>query len=101
LREQIDQFFMFEEIVGTSRALQAIVSRVVKVAPPIPACLSQARLARSKISSRAIHERSARSQRAFVSVNCAALTPSLISSELFANPSATAARTERQYFDVA
>jgi transcriptional regulator with PAS, ATPase and Fis domain len=33
LREQIDQAFMFEEIVGTSSALQGVLSRVMKVAP--------------------------------------------------------------------
>jgi transcriptional regulator with GAF, ATPase, and Fis domain len=38
---------------------------------------------RLELVARAIHKRSRRSQRAFVSVNCAALAPSLISSELF------------------
>jgi sigma54-dependent transcription regulator len=38
---------------------------------------------RLELVARAVHKRSRRSQRAFVSVNCAALTPSLISSELF------------------
>src|SRR4029077_15721054 len=33
LREQIDQAFMFEEIVGTSSGLQGVLSRVTKVAP--------------------------------------------------------------------
>jgi len=33
LREQIDQAFMFEEIVGSSPALQAVLSNILKVAP--------------------------------------------------------------------
>jgi transcriptional regulator with GAF, ATPase, and Fis domain len=33
LREQVDQAFMFEEIVGASSALQEVLSRVMKVAP--------------------------------------------------------------------
>jgi transcriptional regulator with GAF, ATPase, and Fis domain len=33
LREQIDQAFMFEEIVGTSSGLQGVLSRLMKVAP--------------------------------------------------------------------
>jgi hypothetical protein len=45
LREQIDQAFMFEEIVGTSSALQGVLSRLMKeLLPPIPAFLLVERL---------------------------------------------------------
>jgi PAS domain S-box-containing protein len=84
LREEIDRVSMFEEILGTSQALQAVVSRVVKVAPTDSSVLITGETGTGKeLIARAIHKRSARSQRAFVSVNCAALAPSLISSELF------------------
>jgi len=84
LREQIDQAFMFEEIVGTSSALQGVLSRVTKVAPTDSSVLVSGETGTGKeLVARAIHKRSRRSQRAFVSVNCAALAPSLISSELF------------------
>src|SRR5258707_682719 len=84
LREQIDQAFMFEEIVGTSSALQAVLSRLMKVAPTDSSVLVSGETGTGKeLVARAIHKRSRRSQRAFVSVNCAALAPSLISSELF------------------
>jgi PAS domain S-box-containing protein len=84
LREQIDQAFMFEEIVGTSSALQEVLSRVVKVAPTDSSVLVSGETGTGKeLVARAIHKRSRRSQRAFVSVNCAALAPTLISSELF------------------
>ena len=84
LREQIDQAFMFEEIVGTSSALQEVLSRIVKVAPTDSSVLVRGETGTGKeLVARAIHKRSRRSQRAFVSVNCAALAPSLISSELF------------------
>ncbi|HWO03001.1 MAG TPA: sigma 54-interacting transcriptional regulator, partial [Blastocatellia bacterium] len=84
LREQIDQAFMFEEIVGTSSALQGVLSRVMKVAPTDSSVLISGETGTGKeLVARAIHKRSRRSQRAFVSVNCAALAPSLISSELF------------------
>jgi PAS domain S-box-containing protein len=84
LREQIDQAFMFEEIVGASLALQGVLSRLMKVAPTDSSVLISGETGTGKeLVARAIHKRSRRSQRAFVSVNCAALTPSLISSELF------------------
>jgi len=84
LREQIDQAFMFEEIVGTSLALQGVLSRVTKVAPTDSSVLISGETGTGKeLIARAIHKRSRRSQRAFVSVNCAALAPTLISSELF------------------
>jgi transcriptional regulator with GAF, ATPase, and Fis domain len=84
LREQIDQAFMFEEIVGTSPGLQGVLSRVMKVAPTDSSVLVSGETGTGKeLIARAIHKRSRRSQRAFVSVNCAALAPSLISSELF------------------
>src|SRR6267378_2927986 len=84
LREQIDQAFMFEEIVGTSSALQGVLSRVMKVAPTDSSVLISGETGTGKeLVARAIHKRSHRSQRAFVSVNFAALAPSLISSELF------------------
>jgi PAS domain S-box-containing protein len=84
LREQIDQAFMFEEIVGTSSALQGVLSRLMKVAPTDSSVLISGETGTGKeLVARAIHKRSRRSERAFVSVNCAALAPSLISSELF------------------
>jgi PAS domain S-box-containing protein len=84
LREQIDQAFMFEEIVGTSSALQGVLSRLVKVAPTDSSVLVSGETGTGKeLVARAIHKRSRRAQRPFVSVNCAALAPSLISSELF------------------
>jgi transcriptional regulator with GAF, ATPase, and Fis domain len=75
---------MFEEIVGTSQALQAVLSRVIKVAPTDSGVLITGETGTGKeLIARAIHKRSRRSERAFVSVNCAALAPSLIFSELF------------------
>jgi PAS domain S-box-containing protein len=84
LREEVDQAFMFEEIVGTSSGLQRVLSRVMKVAPTDSSVLVTGESGTGKeLVARAIHKRSRRSQRAFVSVNCAALAPSLIASELF------------------
>jgi len=84
LRDEIDRASMFEEVVGTSKALEAVLSRIAKVAPTDSTVLITGETGTGKeLFARAIHKRSDRSERAFVSVNCAALAPSLISSELF------------------
>ena len=84
LREQIDQALMFEEVVGTSLALRAVLARVAKVAPADSTVLLTGETGTGKeLIARAIHKRSRRSPHAFVSVNCAAIPSSLIASELF------------------
>ena len=81
---KIDQSAMSEEIVGTSSALRAVLSRVAKVAPTDSTVLLTGETGTGKeLIARAIHKRSPRSSRAFVSVNCAAIPHELIASELF------------------
>jgi PAS domain S-box-containing protein len=84
LKEEIDQTSMFEEIVGVSPALRAVLSRVSKVAPTDSTVLVTGETGTGKeLIARAVHKRSQRSSRAFVSVNCAAIPRDLIGSELF------------------
>ncbi|HYT22460.1 MAG TPA: sigma-54 dependent transcriptional regulator [Candidatus Polarisedimenticolia bacterium] len=84
LREETDQASMFEEIVGTSAALQRVLSLVSKVAPTDASVLITGETGTGKeLVARAIHRRSQRSSKSFVSVNCAAIPRDLIASELF------------------
>jgi PAS domain S-box-containing protein len=84
LREHIDQAFMFEEIVGSSPALQTVLSSIVKVAPTDSTVLITGETGTGKeLIARAIHKHSQRSGQAFISVNCASIPSSLIASELF------------------
>jgi PAS domain S-box-containing protein len=84
LREEIDKTSMFEEIVGSSEALRKVLLQVAKVAPTDSTVLIIGETGTGKeLVARAIHKRSSRSARAFVSVNCAAIPQSLIASELF------------------
>jgi len=84
LREQIDQVFMFEEIVGSSPALKTVLSSIVKVAPTDSTVLITGETGTGKeLVARGIHKASRRSDQAFISVNCAAIPSSLIASELF------------------
>jgi formate hydrogenlyase transcriptional activator len=84
LREEIDKASMFEEIVGTSTALKSVLSRISKVAPSDSTVLITGETGTGKeLVARAIHRRSDRASRAFVSVNCAAIPRDLVASELF------------------
>jgi PAS domain S-box-containing protein len=84
LREEIDKASMFEEIVGASKPLKAVLSRIANVAPTDSTVLITGETGTGKeLIARAVHKRSRRSAGPFVSVNCAALAPTLVSSELF------------------
>jgi len=84
LREEIDRSSMFEEIVGCSAALRQVLAQVAKVAPTDSTVLISGETGTGKeLIARAVHKRSNRSARAFIRVNCAAISPSLITSELF------------------
>jgi len=84
LREELDKASMFEEIVGASTALRAVLGRVAKVAPTDSTVLITGETGTGKeLIARAVHKRSQRGSRPFVSVNCAAVPKDLIASELF------------------
>jgi transcriptional regulator with GAF, ATPase, and Fis domain len=84
LRDKEDRVSAFEEVVGASVALRAVLSRVSKVSPTDSTVLLTGETGTGKeVIARAIHKRSRRSSRAFVSVNCGAIPASLIASELF------------------
>jgi formate hydrogenlyase transcriptional activator len=84
LREDIDRASMFEEIVGSSPALQRVLTQVTKVASTDATVLILGETGTGKeLIARAIHKRSRRAGGAFIRVNCAAIPPSLIASELF------------------
>src|SRR5215475_1920133 len=75
---------MIDDIVGSSPVLQAVLSSIVRVAPTDATVLISGETGTGKeLIARAIHKRSRRSDQAFVNVNCAAIPPSLIASELF------------------
>jgi PAS domain S-box-containing protein len=84
LKDEIDQASMFEEIVGTSEVLRRVLVQVAKVAPTDSTVLISGETGTGKeLIARAIHRRSQRSSRPFVSVNCGAIPAGLIGSELF------------------
>ena len=84
LREEVDKVSMFEEIVGSSEPLRQVLVQVAKVAATDSTVLILGETGTGKeMIARAIHRRSKRANRAFIRVNCAAIPPTLIASELF------------------
>jgi PAS domain S-box-containing protein len=84
LREEVDRFSMFEEIIGSCEPMRQVLKQVAKVAPSDSTVLILGETGTGKeLIARAFHRRSNRAARAFVRVNCAAIPQSLIASELF------------------
>ena len=82
--EEISNASMFEEVLGTSSALQNVLALAAKVAPTDSTVLIMGETGTGKeLIARATHKRSKRAERSFVSVNCAAIPSALIMSELF------------------
>jgi formate hydrogenlyase transcriptional activator len=84
LKEEIKSHHDFDEIVGESDALRLALTRLGQVAPMNSSVLLLGPTGTGKeLFARALHERSRRHARALVRVNCAALPPTLVESELF------------------
>ncbi len=74
----------FEDIIGSSPALRVAMARIQEVAPTGASVVILGETGTGKeLFARAVHNRSARRERPFVSVNCAALPSTLIETELF------------------
>jgi len=84
LREEVREVLAFGDIIGESPALKGALRQVERVAPTDASVLLLGETGTGKeLIARAIHKRSKRSSRAFISVNCAAIPSSIVASELF------------------
>jgi formate hydrogenlyase transcriptional activator len=84
LREEIKLEYDYRDIVGKSAALKRVLGQIEQVAPTDATVLLLGETGTGKgVAARAIHDISSRKSRPFMQVNCAALTPTLIESELF------------------
>jgi transcriptional regulator with GAF, ATPase, and Fis domain len=82
--EEIKVEYNYGEILGHSSAIKTILSQVEQVAPTDSAVLIQGETGTGKeLLARAIHRLSSRNEEAMVKINCAAIPPTLIESELF------------------
>jgi transcriptional regulator with GAF, ATPase, and Fis domain len=105
LKEEIQSYHDFDEIVGESEALRLALTRLGQVAPMNATVLLLGETGSGKeLFARAVHDRSRRRSRALVCVNCAVLPATLVESELFGHEKGafTGAVTLRQgRFEVA
>jgi DNA-binding NtrC family response regulator len=84
LREQLEERFGFDQIVGESAAMQQVLSTVARVADSNATVLIQGESGTGKeLVARALHQLSPRQRARFVAVSCAALPESLLEAELF------------------
>jgi formate hydrogenlyase transcriptional activator len=84
LREEIHREHNFDEIVGSSAPLRALLRQVEQVAPTDSTVLITGETGTGKeLIARAIHSRSPRQERPLVKVNCSAISAGLVESELF------------------
>lgn len=82
--QEFKERFHFDNIVGRSRAIRDILVKVVKIAPTDAIVLITGESGTGKeLVARAVHANSRRAHRPFVTVNCAAITETLLESELF------------------
>lgn len=84
LREQLDQRYQFDNIVGRSAAMREIFHTVERVAPTRTTVLLAGESGVGKdMIARAIHQHSPRKNHSFVKINCTAIPENLMESELF------------------
>ena len=84
LREQVDERYGLENIVGESASLREVLDTIRQVAPSSANVLIEGESGTGKeLAAHAIHNLSRRNKAKFVAVHCAALSPQLLESELF------------------
>src|ERR1700680_4840425 len=84
LRQQVDERYGLENIIGESAALREVLDTIRQVAPSSANVLIEGESGTGKeLAAHAIHNLSRRNKAKFVTVHCAALSPQLLESELF------------------
>src|ERR1044071_1609867 len=84
LREQVDERYGLDNIIGESPALHEVLDTIKQVAPSSASVLIEGESGTGKeLAAHAIHNLSRRNRSEFVTVHCAALSPTLLESELF------------------
>lgn len=84
LNRRLDERFGFEGVIGDSPQMRDVIERLKRIAPTNASVLIQGETGTGKeLVAQAIHQNSPRKNKAFVALNCAALSENILESELF------------------
>jgi two-component system response regulator HydG len=84
LAAEFRERYRFENIIGRSRAVRDVLGRIVRIAPTDVTVLITGESGTGKeLVAKAVHANSKRADRPFITVNCAAISETLLESELF------------------
>ncbi len=84
LKRRLDEKFGFEGVVGDSPQMRDVIERLKRIAPTNASVLIQGETGTGKeLVAQSIHQNSPRKNKAFVALNCAALSENILESELF------------------
>jgi len=97
LRRSVEEHYGLENIIGQSPAMQAVFDKIIHVAPTRASVLIQGESGTGKeLIASAIHYNSSRKNKPFIKLNCGALTPTLLESELFGHEKGAFTDAQRQ-----
>jgi len=98
LRETLREYGRFGSMLGRSRAMHKLYDEIVRVAPTEATVLLVGESGTGKeLAAQTVHELSLRRKQAFVPVNCGAISPSLIESEMFGHERGSFTGADRQH----
>src|SRR5699024_10960063 len=97
LREQLDDQFGFEGIIGTAPVMRNLITSMQRVAPSnIPVLITGESGTGKELIAQALHNNSKRCNKAFVPLNCAGLSESILEDELFGHVKGAFTGAEKQ-----
>ena len=98
LRETLRQYGRFGSMLGNSPAMQKLYDEMMRVAPTEATVLLVGESGTGKeLAAQTLHELSLRRKRTFLAVNCGAISPNLIESEMFGHERGSFTGAERQH----
>ncbi|MGI4815085.1 MAG: sigma-54-dependent transcriptional regulator [Janthinobacterium lividum] len=98
LRGELRRFGRFGRLLGRSPSMQTLYDQIGKIAPTAASVLLTGESGTGKeLVSRTLHDLSVRRKRAFIAVNCGAISPNLIESEMFGHERGSFTGADRQH----
>ena len=98
LRDTLRRYGRFGTMLGNSPAMQKLYDEMIRVAPTGATVLLRGESGTGKeLAAQTLHELSLRRKRTFLAINCGAISPNLIESEMFGHERGSFTGAERQH----